>query len=58
MHFGGAMFVTDYSMSAPELARALEERGFESVWPPELGHRGTPSVRFSDEVAISSAPAP
>jgi hypothetical protein len=24
MHFGGAMFFTDYSMSAPELARALE----------------------------------
>ena len=23
MHFGGAMFFTDYSMSAPELARAL-----------------------------------
>jgi hypothetical protein len=34
MHFGGAMFFTDYSMSAPELARALEERGFESVWAP------------------------
>jgi hypothetical protein len=24
MHFGGAMFFTDYSMSAMELARALE----------------------------------
>ena len=35
MHSGGAMFFTDYSMSAPELARALEERGFESVWAPE-----------------------
>jgi hypothetical protein len=23
MHFGGAMFFTDYSMSAPELARPL-----------------------------------
>jgi hypothetical protein len=34
MHFGGAMFFTEYSMSAPELARALEERGFESVWAP------------------------
>jgi len=34
MHFG-AMFFTDYSMSAPGLARALEERGFESVWAPE-----------------------
>ena len=38
MHFGGAMFFTEYSMSAPELARALEERGFESVWAPEHSH--------------------
>src|SRR5215469_15373689 len=38
MHFGGAMFFTDYSMSAPELARGLEERGFESVWAPEHSH--------------------
>src|SRR5258708_32102294 len=38
MHFGGAMFFTDYSMSAPALARALEERGFESVWAPEHSH--------------------
>src|ERR1700716_750490 len=38
MHFGGAMFLTDYSMSAMELARALEERGFESVWAPEHSH--------------------
>ena len=38
MHFGGAMFFTDYSMSAPELARALEERSFESVWAPEHSH--------------------
>ena len=29
MHFGGAMFFTEYSMSAMELAHALEERGFE-----------------------------
>jgi alkanesulfonate monooxygenase SsuD/methylene tetrahydromethanopterin reductase-like flavin-dependent oxidoreductase (luciferase family) len=38
MHFGGAMFFTEYSMSAPELARTLEERGFESVWAPEHSH--------------------
>jgi len=35
MHIGGAMFFTDYSMTAPDLARALEARGFESVWAPE-----------------------
>ena len=38
MKFGGAMFFTVYSMSAMELARALEERGFESVWAPEHSH--------------------
>ena len=38
MHFGGAMFFTDYSMSGAGLARALEERGFESVWAPEHSH--------------------
>jgi alkanesulfonate monooxygenase SsuD/methylene tetrahydromethanopterin reductase-like flavin-dependent oxidoreductase (luciferase family) len=38
MHFGGAMFFTDYSISAPELALALEERGFESMWAPEHSH--------------------
>ena len=38
MHFGGAMFFTDYSISAVELALALEERGFESMWAPEHSH--------------------
>ena len=38
MLFGGAMFFTDYSMSAMELAKALEDRGFESVWAPEHSH--------------------
>ena len=35
MHIGAAMFFTDYSMTPAELATALEERGFESVWAPE-----------------------
>ena len=38
MDFGAAMFMTDYCISATELARALEERGFESVWHPEHSH--------------------
>ena len=38
MHFGAAMFCTDYSMSPAELGRALEERGFESFWAPEHSH--------------------
>jgi len=38
MHFGAAMFFTDYSMGPGELGQALEERGFESVWAPEHSH--------------------
>jgi probable F420-dependent oxidoreductase len=38
MQFGAAMFFTDYSISAGELAQALEARGFESVWAPEHSH--------------------
>jgi len=38
MHFGAAMFFTDYSMSPGEFGRALEQRGFESLWAPEHSH--------------------
>jgi len=38
MHVGAAMFFTEYSMAPAELGRALEERGFESVWAPEHSH--------------------
>src|ERR1700731_2861518 len=38
MNFGALMFFTDYAISAVDLARALEERGFESVWAPEHSH--------------------
>src|ERR1700752_3924635 len=38
MDFGVLMFMTDYAMPAPELAKALEERGFESMWAPEHSH--------------------
>jgi len=46
MDVGAAMFFTHYSMAPGELARALEARGFESVWAPEHSHiplsRATP----------------
>ena len=46
MHFGVTMFPTDYAMRPDELARLLEERGFESYWAPEHTHipanRNTP----------------
>jgi probable F420-dependent oxidoreductase len=52
MHFGASMFFTDYSMTPQALARALEERGFESVWAPEHSHiplsRKTPFVMGGD----------
>jgi probable F420-dependent oxidoreductase len=38
MQIGAAMFFTDYSMAPTELGRALEERGFESLWAPEHSH--------------------
>ena len=38
MQIGAAMFFTDYSITAPVMARALEERGFESLWAPEHSH--------------------
>jgi alkanesulfonate monooxygenase SsuD/methylene tetrahydromethanopterin reductase-like flavin-dependent oxidoreductase (luciferase family) len=38
MDFGAAMFFTDYSMNPADLGRALEARGFESLWTPEHSH--------------------
>ena len=38
MHVGIIMFMTDYALPVTELARALEERGFESLWIPEHSH--------------------
>lgn len=38
MKIGLAMFCTDYAIPPAELAVALEERGFESLWLPEHSH--------------------
>ena len=38
MDFGAAIFFTDYSIGPVELGRALEERGFGSLWAPEHSH--------------------
>jgi probable F420-dependent oxidoreductase len=38
MQFGAAIFFTEYSIGPEELARALEARGFESLWAPEHSH--------------------
>jgi probable F420-dependent oxidoreductase len=38
MLFGVSIFATEYAMRPADLARALEERGFESLWLPEHTH--------------------
>src|SRR3989304_10134275 len=38
MHFGGFMFPTESAIRTGELARALEECGFESLFLPEHTH--------------------
>ncbi len=70
MKFGVTMFPTEYAISPTELARALEERGFESLFFPQHTHiptsRRTPwpggaelpreySYTFDPFVALSAA---
>jgi probable F420-dependent oxidoreductase len=38
MLFGASIFATEYAMHPADLARSLEERGFESLWLPEHTH--------------------
>jgi len=45
MKIGISMFVTDYSITPGDLAHAVEERGFESLWMP--GHTHIPTSRKS-----------
>jgi probable F420-dependent oxidoreductase len=55
MRFGVTIFATDQSMSVVELARAAEDRGFDSVWIPEHTHiptsRRTPPPTGDAELA-------
>ena len=38
MHYGVTIFPTDYTVPPDELARLVEDRGFESIWFPEHTH--------------------
>ena len=38
MQIGVCMFLTEYTIGVREFARAVEERGFESMWVPEHTH--------------------
>ncbi len=42
MHLGVFSFNTEYSLRLDDLARAAEERGFESLWVPEHTHMPVP----------------
>jgi probable F420-dependent oxidoreductase len=42
MKFGASIFFTDYSISPAELAIAMEERGFDSLWVAEHSHIPVP----------------
>src|SRR5258708_14253896 len=42
MEFGASIFFTDYSISPADLAVALEERGFDSLWVAEHSHIPVP----------------
>src|SRR4051812_33996749 len=42
MQFGATMWFTEYSISPSELAVAIEERGFESLWASEHSHLPVP----------------
>ena len=45
MQFGAAIFATDYSIRPDDLAKLLEDRGFDSMWVPE--HTHIPASRVS-----------
>ncbi len=56
MEFGGFMYFTDYAMGPAAFARALEERGFESIWAPDHSH--TPASRKTPWPGGAELPRP
>src|ERR1700692_891604 len=48
MEFGASVFFTDYSIPPAELAVAMEERGFDSVWAAEHSHIPVPRRTRAD----------
>jgi probable F420-dependent oxidoreductase len=56
MKIGAVMFFTTDSMQPAALGRALEERGFESLWVPE--HTHVPSTRLSQYPGGGPLPRP
>jgi probable F420-dependent oxidoreductase len=56
MKIGAVMFFTTGSMQPAALGRALEERGFESLWVPE--HTHVPLTRLSEYPGGGPLPRP
>lgn len=56
MKIGAVMFFTAGSMAPAELGRALEDRGFESLWVPE--HTHVPLTRLTPYVGGGPLPRP
>ena len=54
MQYGVYMFSTDYSMRPDDLAREVEQRGFESLWLPE--HTHIPASRISPHPFLQELP--
>ena len=54
MHFGVSIFLTDTSIRPDVLARAVEARGFESLWLPEHSH--IPTSRETPWGGVEGAP--
>jgi probable F420-dependent oxidoreductase len=48
MECGASIFFTDYSIAPAELAVAMEERGFDSVWAAEHSHIPVPRRTRAD----------
>ncbi len=56
MKIGVMSFNTEYTMRADRLARALEERGFESLWLPEHTHIPVPSGKADPTTGMPQMP--
>jgi alkanesulfonate monooxygenase SsuD/methylene tetrahydromethanopterin reductase-like flavin-dependent oxidoreductase (luciferase family) len=55
MQFGATMWFTEYSMSPSEIAVALEECGFESLWASEHSHLPVPENSSDGELRKEQA---
>ena len=54
MHFGISFFATDQTLDPVSVARAVEDRGFESLWLPEHSH--IPTSRRTPWGGVPDAP--